>query len=246
MNRRGKNNKCFFQWNFFPKNRRGSHVEVIISFIIFITFIIFLFATVKYPVGREESKKNIFSSIESGIIEKISNDVTTITVNVADGVSPCISLNNLLGNSNIGRNIVVKDNSGNILQSSLNGNSLNINRINLGETLLKVYYSPEFEELGTSSGCLVTGYNIGFTKTSKYPFENKFLELMNEDYQTLNTELNVPKGVNFTYGIILSNATTIEKSAKELSTNVYVREISIEYIDLDGNIKEGYLKTTIW
>ena len=246
MNKRGKNNKYFSHYNFFPKNRRGSHVEVIVSFIIFITFIIFLFATVKYPVGREESKKNIFDSIELQIIDQTSSYVTTATVNVNDGATPCISLSNLIDDAGISRNIVVKDYSGNTIQSSLTGDSLNINRGESGETLFKIYSSEEFAELESETACAQTDSELGLIKTRKYVFESKFLELMNADYGTLRTNMDVPKSVNFTYGMVLSNGTAIDKSIQELSTNVYIREIAIEYIDLDGNLKEGYLRTTIW
>jgi hypothetical protein len=44
----------------------------------------------------------------------------------------------------------------------------------------------------------------------------------------------------------LSNGTTIETSEEEISTSVYIKERSIEYVDLEGNILMGYLKIKIW
>ncbi|MCX6750292.1 MAG: hypothetical protein NTZ83_02445 [Candidatus Pacearchaeota archaeon] len=245
MNKRGKN-KYFSHYNFFPKNRRGSHVEVIISFIIFITFIIFIFASIKSPINRQEDKKNIFDSIEVGIINKISSDMTVITATLASEGEECVNLNNFTSDLNIGGNILVKGPSGGNVGSHIDGDSLEINRESNSDEFFKIYYSEEFDELGTNSGCEGISYEIGLTKTSEYIFEEKFLEMMNDDYEALKTELDIPKGVNFGYGMILSNGTTLEKTSEEVSANIYIRETPVEYVDLEGNVLEGYLKTRIW
>jgi competence protein ComGC len=240
MNKRGKN-KCFSHYDFFPKNRRGSHVEIIISFIIFIVFVLFLLSILVPSINTQKDKSNIFDGVEAGIINKVSSNLTVITVNFDDDGSDCVDLNAL----NIGKNIVVKDESGAEITSSADENSLQINKENPSDTFFKIYYSEEFDEL-TGSGCSPTGYEIGLEKTSQYIFEKKFLSLMNENYDTLKKEINAPEGVNFGYGIILSNGTTFETSNQEAPTNIYIRETPIEYVDLNGNIQEGYIKTKIW
>lgn len=227
-------------------NKRGSHVEVIISFIIFISFIVFLVATIKSPISRDETKTNMFDSVELAIENVTSSNMTTITINVQNGTFSCISLNNFLVDSGAGSNIIIKDYSGTDISSSLNGNSLNINRGSSGATFFKVYYSGEFQELGTGSGCSQTNYQIGLTKTSNYIFEDKFIELMNEDYQTQIKDLNIPSGINVSCGMVLSNGTVLQDIIPQISTNIYARDTPIEYVDLDGNIMEGYLRTSIW
>jgi len=239
MNKRGKN-KYFSHHDFFPKNRRGSHVEVIVSFIIFVTFVLFIFSVIEPSISTQKDKKNMFDSIELKIIEEISSNMTTITVNFGSGGSGCIDLEDL----NIGKRIVVKDDLGRGVSSSADDNSLQINGES-AETFFKIYYSEEFDELA-GSGCSPTSYDLGLTKTSKYIFQKKVIELISRDYETLKTEFNIPEGVEFGYGIILSNGTTIETNQERLPTNVYIRETPIEYVDLDGNILEGYLKTKIW
>lgn len=227
-------------------NKRGSHVEVIISFIIFVTFIFFLFSVVEPSISTQKDKKNIFDNIELGIINRISSNMTIITANLASGGSNCVDLTNLISNLGIEENIIVKDSSGEIVNSDAHGNSLQISRESTSERFFKIYYSEEFDELDTGSGCPERSYDLGLTKTSKYIFETKFLDLMNEDYEDLRTDLKIPEGVDFGYGIILSNGTTFETHKEELSTNVYIRETPIEYVDSDGNLLAGYLKTKIW
>lgn len=235
-------NKCFSHYNFFPKNRKGSHVEVIISFIIFVTFIFFIFSIIEPSINTQKDKENTFDNIEFGIINKISSDMTTITVKFSSGGSACVDLSDL----NIGNNIFVKDASGETVSSSSDGNTLKINKGNPSDTFFKIYYSEEFDEL-TGSGCSLVNYELGLTKTEKYIFETKMLDLINEDYETLKNNLKIPKGIEFGYGIKLSNGTTFETNREEnLSTNIFIRETPIRYVDLEGNILIGVLKTKIW
>ena len=71
-------------------------------------------------------------------------------------------------------------------------------------------------------------------------------DLINDDYKTLKNNLKIPEGINFGYGLVLSNGTTIESKEEELSTNIYIRERPIEYVDSQGNILMGALKIKIW
>jgi hypothetical protein len=227
-------------------NKRGSHVDVIISFIIFVTFIFFLLAIIKPAMSTQTDKKNIFDNVELGITNKTSSDMTIITATLGSGGNNCVSLNNLISDAGIGNNIIVKDALGRTVSSEIGGNSLQITRTSTNDTFFKIYYSEEFDELGTGSGCSSANYALGFTKTSKYIFEKKVLELIAENHETLKKELKVQEGVNFGYGIVLSNGTSLETNEENLSTNVYIRETPVEYVDLEGNILEGYLKTKIW
>lgn len=228
-------------------NKKGTHVEIIISFIIFIIFLVFLIASVESPVKKVEDKKNSFEGIEIGIMEEVSADMTTVTVNVGDESELCLSLTDLISLSDIGSNIIVKDYFGNPVTSRINGDSLEITRTSVEDNFFRIYYSEEFDGLSSGSGCTeVSDYDIGFTKTDKYVFEKKFLELINMNYGTVRTLLKVPEGTEFGYGLVLSNGTVHETTQQEVSTNIYIKENPVEYIDLEGNILEGYVRTKIW
>lgn len=245
MNKRGED-ESFFGFNLIPKYKKGSHVEVIVSFVIFITFVIFIFASIKSPITRQEEKNNLFDSIEIGIMKRISADMTMMSITIPAGGGQCITLDNFLEERGIGENIVAKDSSGQKLDASVSGNSLNINRTNVNDNFIKIYYSPEINMLRTGSACTAINPSLWLTKTDSYVFENKFIELLGSDYAALKAYLDVPTGVNFGYGLILSNSTIIERVAENISTNVYIREKPVEYIDLEGNISEGYLKISVW
>lgn len=236
-------------------NKRGSHVEVIISFIIFVSFIFFLFSIMEPSINTQKDKENIFDGIEAGIINKISSDMTIITVKIIPTTTQnCIELNGEITNLGIDSKVVAKGNSEqsfNCYISSANPNNLQIERASTSDNLLKIYSSDAFAQVETSSSSCQTlvrgtGYSLGLTKTSKYIFEKKVLDLIAKNYEILRNELNIPKGVNFGYGIVLSNGTTFETTEQEVSTNFYVRETPIEYVDSEGKILMGYLKTKIW
>lgn len=230
-------------------NKRGSHVEVIISFIIFVTFIIFLFSILQPSINSQKDKKNIFDSIERGIVDDIISNMTLATVKLGSLPENCGSLTSFISDLEIGNNIIVKDDMGKTVNSSVSGNSLQINRESTTDTFFKIYYSEKFDELDENSACTGITYNLGLTKTSEYIFEAKVIDLIEqyEDYETLKSDLKIPENVNFGYGIKLSNGTTFETHKEEnLSVNIYIRETPIEYVDLDGNILAGYIKTKIW
>ena len=208
--------------------------------------LLFLLSILMPSVGTQKDKAKIFQGIEIGIINKVSSNMTIITVNIGDIAQNCVNLDNFIVDAGIGGNIIVKDSLGVSVNSNINGNSLQITRASTGDKFFKIHYSPGFEGLNTGSACSLINYSIGLAKTNQYVFEKKFIELMIENHETLRSEINVPNGIGFGYGIILSNGTTIETQEGELSSNVYVKETPVEYVDLDGNIMEGYIKTKIW
>ncbi len=224
-------------------NKRGTHVEILIAFIIFIVFVLFLLSIILPPVTTQRDKEKMVDSIEVGIIGRVSSDVKMATVNTGTGGDVCIDLSDL----GMGRNIAVKDISENAGSISISGNddSLLIDKTNSADTLFRIYYSDNFDSL-SGGGCNADSYDVGLVKTYNYVFENKFLELLNTNYNTLKEQLKIPQGVEIGYGIVLSNGTSIESSSEQVSTNIYVKETPVEYVDLDGDLKEGYVRTKVW
>jgi hypothetical protein len=250
MNKRGKD-KDISNYNFFPKNRRGSHVGVIISFIIFVTFIIFLLIVAKPSITKQDNKNNIFESIEMKVIERTSASLTVATVSLEPGsTTNCVHLTDLVSYLSMEENIIVRDSSGDTVDYYINGNSLEINRDNLEDNFFKIYYSSEpgfgIDQGTPQASCDETIYSIGLTKTEEYTFQDKMADLIDYDYEDLKEEFDIPKGVDFGYGLVLSDGTKIPPNEEELSTNIYIRETPVEYVSLSGEILEGYIRVRIW
>lgn len=227
------------------RDKKGSHVEIIISFIIFVTFVIFLLSMLMPTVTTKKDKENAFEGIELKIMDKISSNVTVITVNLDNG-DDCVNLANIIDDLGIGDNIIVKDYSGENVDTYSDGDSLRIDPTIASDTFFKIYYSEEFDSLDSNSGCSEMGYTLGLTKVKRYVHEEKILDLIDADHATLEQEFNIPESIEFGYGIILSNGTIFETNNQDVQTNIYIKETPIEYIDTEGNILEGYLRTKVW
>jgi hypothetical protein len=226
------------------EEKRGSHVEVIISFIIFVTFVVFLLSILIPAVTTNKDKENTFTGVEIKVINKVSSNITSITVNLDNG-DDCLDIANIIGD--LGEdNIVVKDYSGNTVEAYADGDSLQINPSSAEDTFFKIYYSKEFDNLATGSGCSDIDYTLGLTKTEKYVFEKKVLDLINTNHEDLEAEFKIPESIDFGYGIVLSNGTILETKNQNVSTNVYIKDTPVEYVDTEGNIQEGYIRTKVW
>ena len=76
-------------------NKLGSHVGMIISFVIFITFIVFLYSVVKPAITTGEDKKTILSALEMQILNNISANLTSASIQVnrvLNPNNPCVEL----------------------------------------------------------------------------------------------------------------------------------------------------------
>jgi hypothetical protein len=238
-------------------DKNGSHVGVMISFVIFVTFLIFVYAVLEPAINAQKGKESFSNFLELEITDKVSYDMTAGTVDLVNPLGPsCVKLSSGRTALGIGTNIITKEYSGTSLASyvsSSNANDLIIQGTSTSDNFLKIYYSPAFDSIETSaSSCTVlnegSGYNVGVTKTQKYIFEEKMIELIRnyDNYEDLRAELKIPEGIEFGYGITLSNGTSIETEREESSTDVYIKESPIQYVDAEGNILIGYLKIKVW
>jgi len=236
-------------------NKRGSHVEIIISFIIFVTFIFFIFSIIDPSINTQKDKESFLNDVEVGVINRISSYMTIITIKITSSTNQnCIKLDGEITNLGISSKVVSKNSLGQTLDCYIfsgDSDDLLIERTSTSDTFIKIYSSDAFPPIESSSpSCQTlirgTNYILGLTKTDKYIFETKIFDLIGEDYETLKNSLNIPEGIDFGYGIKLSNGTTFETEEGKLLTNVYIRETPIKYVDSEGNILMGFLKIKIW
>jgi hypothetical protein len=242
-------------------DKHGSHVGVIISFVIFITFIVFLYVVVNPAVQTGEDKKTTLDYVGSKITENVSANFTSASIKINSKKNPgtnCVQLKNFLAFLEISRPypLIVKNEIGDI-ENAYSGSGTNfanlvINRKNKDNLFFEIDISPEFPGISVStiSPCSsVSEYNISLIKTQSYVFENNMYELIDEyngDYEKLKTELNVPPGVEFGFGFTQSNGTKIDIGKAAGTVNVFVKEIPVQYIDEKANILSGFINVKVW
>jgi hypothetical protein len=236
-------------------NKKGSHVGMILSFVIFITFIVFLYTVIQPMLNTGEDKKATLEYLEIRIIQNVSLNLTTASVefNNTWNTQNCVRLKNFLILSEIPPYILVKNETQSVQDAYMDFGDLLINRKSRENHFFKIYSSPDFKLLGNITlSCRQINdadYTIGSIKTGKYIFEKKLFYLMDyykSNYETLRTELKIPPGNEFGFGFVETNGTKIEVEQETKSANVYVKEIPIQYVDNQANIQSGFINIKVW
>jgi hypothetical protein len=235
-------------------NKKGSHVAVVISFIIFVTFMVFLFTMAKGSFQTEKNKDSLIEYLKTKLIEETSSQLNTVTVNLSKTSSQaCVELNGIVPDFGITSKVIVKNQNQITTPSSVNGDNLRIIRINNNDQFFKIYTSNEFPLTGTGSWTCDqfnegTDYNLGIAKTEKYVFEDKVFDLITRysDYKNLKEYLKIPEGTDFGIGFVYENGTSINVGIKDVTTDVYIKETPVQYVSRGGDIKSGFLRIIVW
>ncbi|KKL09843.1 hypothetical protein LCGC14_2561830, partial [marine sediment metagenome] len=80
------------------KNRKGSHVGVVLSFMIFIAFLIFLYPLlIKPAIEANKSNQYLLDDLKTKLTEEVSAELTVSSVEANIGTNQnCIELNNFI------------------------------------------------------------------------------------------------------------------------------------------------------
>jgi hypothetical protein len=240
------------------EGKRGSHVGMIISFVIFITFIVFLYTVVNPIVNVGESKKSVLDYISSKIAENISSNFTTISVDFNNTKNPsknCIVLENFLFKLGITPQVVVKNATENMQPAYEKTYSLVINRNVKANRFFKVYHSPEFVGISTviPADCDKTikedEYSIGSITLTEYAFEKnlyKLIDYYKADYEKLKNDFDIVPGSEFGFDFIQANKTIITVGELPKSVSIYAEEIPIQYVNNNATILSGFINIKVW
>ena len=242
-------NKKFFtskkQEVFKMLRKRGSHVGVILSFVIFIVFLIFLFSALQPALKIEKDKEATLEYITNSIIELSSDNMTieNIEVDNSAGSYNCVSVKKI-DNS---LNFIVKDyNEFQILYQD--GDKIIISLTN-DKNFLKIYYSKSINDKSTTLNCVetTTDYLINLVNNERIIFISKFEDIINRDYDLLKKDLGIGRGTEFSFNLLDANKIIIvEMKTKDVSANVYVNEFPVLYSNGDGEIKSGFINVRVW
>ena len=236
-------------------NKRGTHVGLVLSFAVFVIFLVFLYSVIEPAIKIQKDKRSLLDYLERELIEQFNGNVETFTVIIEEEIHPnkdCINIPNILKDMVDEDNLIIKDDKDNILNYSVQGQSLLIKVGYNFSGFLKVYYA---EELGRSpifkgGGCHpITNVSLGIIRTYTEVFETKIYDLFERyenDYESLKEDLKIPAGTDFGFSFVLSNGTIISTQEETPLTSIYAREVPIQYIDNQGNIDFGYINIRVW
>ncbi len=247
-------------------NKNGSHVGMILSFVIFITFIVFLYTVIKPTIQTGEDKKIMVEETENQIIQSLSSNLTVASFSISStNKDSCLEMQNFLfdlfnSGINYNYNLITKDSS-NTRQPSYQDSAYNLvlSRTDTTNSFFKVYLSPKFPSVGASSCSKIISekdYNFGSVDTGQYIYLGQaaqndgvfgLINSYNTNYESLKTQLKITPGNEFWFSFKESDGNVDQPAAKQIpSTNVYADELPVQYFDSNANLLSGYLDVKIW
>jgi hypothetical protein len=230
-------------------NKRGSHVGIVLSFVIFIVFLVFLYAILQPRINVEKEKQSTLDNLKPIFLDYITEELIILTVfnKTSHSSYDCLEIDK--GISGIsGLNCSVRNESGEIVNFSSLGSSLRINWKD--EEFFKLYCSSEkFQNrsFNSATGC-VSGV-IESSLIKDYIFQTKIHSLKREydnEYESLKIKLGIPKSDDFGFIFEYVNGTEIGTIEKEISRSIYSKDVPVYYIDEEAQIKKGNIKINIW
>lgn len=251
------------------RNKKGSHVGIAISFIIFTLFLSFMYAFLSPNVKINTSKQYLLENLRTNLIGNFSAETYTMMVDVVDPVSPdsktCINLQNIFSDEEptpegeiptyMINNLSLKDKNENILTYDVkNNNNIYVNTGTGYQGLIEMKYSPAINKLpyNGNQSCDPHDDPIGYLKEDKEIYESQIYqanESYYSDYNGFKNQIQLPENIDFSFKVLDSERNVIiDSEISELPSrqSVYTDETPIEYIDDSENIKFGFLVLKIW
>ena len=225
-------------------NKKGSHVSFVLSFVIFVVALLFMYILVTTSLPQENTKKNSFSLLKENVVKNLTSDIWVIRA--YDNVSlpdECVKMpkpEDIVGGSTI-----AIDQYGSI-ESTISGDDILVE----GEKdFIKVYYSSfiQNQNVLSSSGCVALTPDS--VKKEKKISESQILDLMSRfsnNYSSLKETFEIPSGMDFDLYFEYENGSTIGKIVEDSSVEIYSEELKIYYLSSTTSEKEGTLRVRIW
>ena len=250
--------------------KKGSHVGFILSALVFVSFLVFLFAAIEPSFISDEDKIILLNHIKNEIISESSSELVTITMKIRNpnNSKNCFSINadylNYFGDQEI-CNLSIKDENGDLLNYKIMGDCDNVTSLKIEQRggFLKFYYSSALENSLCSKTDLLcsvdncqdikkNNYDIGQIKSDDYLFLSSSKNLAEDyvsDYEDVKDRLGISARDDFDF-LFLDNAENdllnLSYGADSVTANILTEQFPIIYIDDRADFKSGFLRVRVW
>ena len=240
------------------KNKRGvgSHVEIIISFMLFFLFVVFLLFFIR-PYESSRLTDSVISGLHDSFRSQTQTNFTKFFLraevsNIEDYNSEdCfyVELEDRLFNFEFG-NVLVKEVSEGVevetVISQLTENKLKITPNNKGK-FYNIFISPDFPDNTNLEQCTqLTSYSLGNIEEKKIIFNKTIKDVetrYNQEYNQLKKDLNFPETFDFA---ILSDSGLEMQGIIPEGVEVRARDYIEEVLFDDGHIENVKFTIKIW
>ena len=230
--------------------KASMHIEIILSFIIFVSFLIFILSI--FPITMTEKSKIGLDIAERMVLNNTKSDVFYFTVVLNETQKKCFWVNN----SNVGTAIVKNEAGGSVI--FINENNAGEKKVFINDLTGRfygIYSSPDFVDPGNSfntnpcSDLSKKGEAVDYG-TTRIINALSYEKLMNLnasyylDYAALRTSFSMPKKDNFGFMVkdsrgnvmiraIKSRADKIEVMARETPVQIFYNNGSSVFLMLN-------------
>jgi len=233
--------------------KKGSHVGLILSFVIFVTFLLFVFTILNPAVSEERDKDLAVGLIKEGLINNLTSNLSVTSLKVHGATDfegkDCFQIDNIFG-----ENVIIKDENGEFVEGSSSEEDNMISISHGDKEFFRIFYSSGFlagagRGVGECKQLTPEDYTLGSTKINSYVYEERIYELFefyDTNYSVLKEDLGVSLDNNFGLSFINSLGVDNPRGFEEFSGNVYIEEILLQYYDSQANVQSGSIKVRVW
>jgi hypothetical protein len=236
------------------KKKKGAvHVEVIISFAIFISFLVFAFVMIKPWNILSRSTSNL-DITKTGVMDYVLTNLTVFSLKINSTVysgssGSCFNAN--FDTSLLGGEVIMKNSAGEIIDSTV---QTNLYFENSG-SFYKIYSSDELKEQPASTvGCYslnTNSYTLGAKRVHKKVSYSKLTNLFQEyesDYEQLKNNLGLNN--NFNIAVLNSSRGVIgnfkAEEYKPEAIEITARDVPIEILDENATLSIAIMNIQVW
>jgi hypothetical protein len=234
------------------KNKKGSHVGMILSFTLFIVFLIFVYTIIGSPIKTKRENENLFKEIQEKIMEEVSGEVYVTRINpvgILIEKEDCYEFSTPSNNFSKIYSFTLNMDSGEEVGSRIEEN---LTKINLIRNPLKVYYSTNvFKNNVSFVGKDCKKVEINSTSKEKPILEKKIILLINNmtnNYSLVKEKFGLGGEVDFHIQFEYENGTIIESSKfnEDLKREVFARSFYVDYLNINAREKIGRFIIRVW
>ena len=222
------------------KNKKATHVGIILSFVIFVTFVIFLIVVLKPTSNLQNSDKSTIELLKKNIQDFTSSEIISFILTTSES-SNCFAFDES-GYNLGGFNVSVRNQDNTLSNIVRESNILYIEK-DVPDQIYKVDYSPynlSATSFSNPNNCKDLDIkSIKKTDQILEPLINELILKQGNNYSGLKSDFNVPGEKDFGMMFEFENTTTIGKSIPEKRKATYVKKFQVIYLDLNANEKIG-------
>jgi len=231
-------------------NKKGlSHIEFVVSFVIFIGFIVFAFVFFN-PLQSQRTLKSTMDYAWIEVSEEGRERVETYSVSIYPLFDPSLMRINIPGVP-LYYNASVEDEIGNTI-STHRGNSGVVYFNRSGGDFFRIKYSSAIDNGAPILGTTAIGnsqYAISSSEIRDLYFEKLLLELNQSyylNYLGLKQELNLPNRMEFGFVVTLNNKQISAVNQIPEGIEVLSKNDRVEIIRISGQREYADLRVIVW